>query len=56
MLVMLRSKHAALLYDGKKTEDKPVSQKEIYSECAVEVTLHISLVTSEGLSPPSGSC
>ena len=34
MLVLLRSKHAALLYDGKKTEDNPYSQKGKESECA----------------------
>ena len=56
MLVLPRSKHAALLYDGKKTEDEPVSQKGMESECAVEVSSCLSLVFSGGPSPPSGSC
>lgn len=56
MFLLLRSKRAALLYDGENTEDKPVSQKGTESECAVDVSSRISLVSSGGVSPPSSCC
>lgn len=48
MFLLLRSKRAALLYDGENTEDKPVSQKGRESECGVDVSSRISLVSSGG--------